>query len=365
MRELKSAVELNARLIAFFLPQFHPIPENNAWWGKGFTEWTNVTKAKPLFRGHEQPKYPADLGYYDLRLSEVRAQQAELAKTYGIEGFCYWHYWFNGKQLLERPVNEVIASGKPDFPFCLAWANEPWSRGWDGLPHRILQDQTYGGEDDDRKHFAYLLPALRDSRAIRIDGKPIFLIYHANMLPDASRTTNLWRELAMKEGLPGLYLMSVETMGTFGWDPKLGGFDAAVMFQPNWGHLRQLKKMESWSIKIFKKLKYGLALSVIDYERLWRFSSSDVAAYPRYPGVFPRWDNTPRRGTRGLVILGSTPNEYGKWLKSTVDRLQEFPREHRIIFINAWNEWAEGNYLEPDSQFGHAYLEATYDAVIS
>jgi lipopolysaccharide biosynthesis protein len=363
MHEVKSAAELKARLIAFFLPQFHPIPENDAWWGKGFTEWTNVTKAKPLFRGHDQPQYPADLGYYDLRLPEVRTQQAELARAYGIEGFCYWHYWFNGKQLLERPVNEVIASGKPDFPFCLGWANHLWSREWDGSPNRILQEQTYGGEEDDRKHFEYLLPALHDRRAIRVDGKPIFLIYKAKMLPDPSRTTNLWRQIAIKEGLAGLYLMSVETIDTFGWDPKLGGFDAAVMFQPNWEHLSQLKKIESWSVKLFKKLRYGWHLRVIDYELLWRRSLSEVAHYPRYPGVFPRWDNTPRRGKRGLVVLGSTPHEYGKWLKSAVATLKDRPQQHRIVFINAWNEWAEGNYLEPDSKFGLAYLEATYDAI--
>ncbi len=357
--------KLKARLITFYLPQFHPIPENDEWWGKGFTEWRNVTGAKPLFRGHYQPSLPADLGYYDLRLPEIRFEQAQMARKYGIEGFCYWHYWFNGKMLLERPVKEVVSSGEPDFPFCLAWANETWSRHWDGEPHSILQDQTYGSEADDRRHFEWLLPALSDPRAIKIDGKPVFMIYKAKFLPDCRKTTDLWRELAVKHGLPGLYLLSIETHGTYGWDPRQGGFDAAVEFQPYWMRISEvMKKISGVKRSIKNLIKYGdKDMFVVDYRTLWPHLISPEVDYPLYRGVCPRWDNTPRRGKKGLILIDSSPDEYGKWLRQTVELVKDQPSDHRIIFINAWNEWAEGNYLEPDLRFGHAYLEATYEAV--
>lgn len=349
------------RLIAFHLPQFHPIPENDAWWGEGFTEWRTVAKAKPLFKGHFQPNIPADLGYYDLRNPEARAAQAKLAIQYGIEGFCYWHYWFNGKLLLERPIMEIIASGEPELPFCLAWANEPWSRRWHGRPEDILQAQTYGGDDDDRRHFEWLLPAFADPRAIRIDGKPIFLVYKAKSLPDCRRTTDLWRELAVRHGLPGLYLLSIETDGTFGWDPRPGGFDAAVEYQPCWlrlnGYLRK-----NWLVVARNFMKYRRQL-VLDYGKLWPQLSLPEVSYPLYRGVCPRWDNTPRKGAKGIVFSNSTPEEYGKWLRHTITLMQGNPQEQRIVFINAWNEWGEGNYLEPDLHYGHAYLEATRAAV--
>ncbi len=356
---------VKARLIAFFLPQFHPIPENDEWWGKGFTEWRNVSKARPLFKGHQQPKLPADLGFYDLRLPDVRSQQAELARSHGIEGFCYWHYWFNGKMLLERPVSEIISSGEPDFPFCLAWANEPWSRRWDGTPQFILQDQTYGGDEDDRRHFDWLLPALTDPRAIMIDGKPVFIVYKAKSLTDCRRTTDLWRELAVKNGLAGLYLLSIETAGTFGWDPREGGFDAAVEFQPHWDRVIEFIKYKSILRHMANIVRHrSKDLWIVDYKALWpNLVSSPKVDYPLYRGVCPQWDNTPRKGKRGVIFLNATPQEYGCWLKHTVELIKDEPPEHRIIFINAWNEWAEGNYLEPDLRYGHAYLEATYEAV--
>jgi lipopolysaccharide biosynthesis protein len=349
------------RSIAFHLPQFHPIPENDLWWGKGFTEWTNVARAKSLFRGHRQPKVPADLGFYDLRLPEARQAQADLARQYGIHGFCYWHYWFNGKLLLERPILEILTSGEPDFPFCLAWANESWSRRWDGREQEILQAQTHGGDDDDRRHFQWLLPALTDRRAITVEGKPLFLVYKAKDLPDARRTTDLWRELAHGAGLPGLFLLSVETSGTFGWDPRLGGFDGAVEYQPHWERLNDYLKRRWWLV--LRNTLHHRGLWRIDYADLWpRLVGSDPA-YPLYRGVCPRWDNTPRKGLRGIVLDGATPEEYGKWLSVVVERTMMKPPEHRLVFINAWNEWAEGNYLEPDLQYGHAYLEATRTAL--
>ena len=372
--------KLQARLIAFYLPQYHPIPENDAWWGKGFTEWRNVAKAKPLFWGHRQPNVPADLGFYDLRVPEVREQQAELAGKYGIEGFCYWHYWFNGKLLLERPVLEVIASRKPDFPFCLAWANEPWSRRWTGEPLDILQDQVYGSDDDATRHFEWLLPAFKDPRAIKVDGKPVFLIYRADQIPGIQNMLELWRKLAIKNGLPGLYLMMIETTGTFNMNPLEWGFDATVEFQPHWKKCADIQPKNFFykmlihlyrlPVRIFRGILYRLfprfkkQLWILDYRKLWpHLAMTHERDYPFYPGVFPRWDNTPRKGkTGGLVIRHSTPLEYEKWLKKTIECLLPRPKEHRIVFINAWNEWAEGNYLEPDLRFGHAYLEATYQA---
>ncbi|MBK5274148.1 MAG: glycoside hydrolase family 99-like domain-containing protein [Desulfuromonadales bacterium] len=354
-------MSVKPRLIAFHLPQFHPIPENDAWWGQGFTEWRTVAAAKPLFKGHSQPNVPADLGFYDLRLPEARNAQALLAKQYGIEGFCYWHYWFNGKLLLETPVQEIISSGEPDMPFCLAWANEPWSRRWHGRPEDILQDQTYGGVEDDRRHFEWLLPALADPRAIRIDGKPVFLVYKAKSLPDCRRTTDLWRELAVKNGLPGLYLLSIETDGTFGWDPRQGGFDAAVEYQPYWLRLNEYLK-KNWLLVARNYVQYR-GLWVLDYGKLWPHLLSPEVGYPLYRGVCPRWDNTPRKGPKGIVFSNSTSEEYGKWLSHTIQLMQNRPEEHRIVFINAWNEWGEGNYLEPDLKYGHAYLEATRAAL--
>lgn len=353
-----------ARLIAFYLPQFHPIPENDLWWGKGFTDWRNVARARPLFKGHHQPNIPADLGFYDLRVPEVRVEQAALARNYGIEGFCYWHYWFDGKLLLERPVTEMIAAGSPDQPFCLAWANEPWNRAWDGEDHKVLQDQTYGGDDDDRRHFEWLLPALKDKRAVKVDGKPVFIIYKAKKLPDSNRTTALLRELALKNGLSGLYLLSIETAGTYGWDSRQGGFDGAIEFQPYWTRVLDFMK-EKAGIRYFKGLlrHRDKDLLVADYKDLWPHLISPPTDYPLYRGVCPRWDNTPRKVKRGLILDNISPEEYGRWLAMTVDITKDKPAEHRLIFINAWNEWAEGNYLEPDLKYGHAYLQATYDAV--
>lgn len=354
-----------ARLIAFHLPQFHPIPENDQWWGKGFTEWRNVTKAKPQFKGHHQPNLPADLGFYDLRLPEAREDQANLAKQYGIEGFCYWHYWFNGKLLLERPILDIISSNKPDFKFCLAWANEPWTRRWDGQESHILQAQVYGGDDDDRRHFEWLLPVLNDPRCVRIENKPVFLVYKAKQLSNPKRTMDLWRELAVKNGLPGLYLLSIETTGTFGWDPREGGFDAAVEFQPYWIRIGEYMKKNLYIKSIENLIKFrDKDLYVVEYDKIWpKLITQNDPPYPYYRGVCPRWDNTPRRVKKGLVLNNSTPEEYEKWLKQTVEIIKDKPAEHRIIFINAWNEWAEGNYLEPDLKFGHAYLKATYDAI--
>jgi hypothetical protein len=345
------------RLIAFYLPQFHPIPENDVWWGNGFTEWTNVSNARPLFPGHYQPRLPGELGYYDLRSSQIRSAQAAMAKSYGLHGFCFYHYWFAGKQLLEFPFNEILRSGEPDFPFCLCWANEPWSRRWDGQPRDVLQAQSYSTKDD-IAHIRWLLPALADPRAIKIDGKPVFIVYQGRDLPSPSRTTELWREEAVKAGLGELYLMSVETGRDSGWDATREGFDARVLFQPQFTML--------FNSKTQLTVQAGRPLRVYDYQQAWgTLANPKPAAYHRYDTVCPGWDNTARRGHEGVVLHGSTPEAYENWLRLAISNTEGRPESQRIVFVNAWNEWAEGCYLEPDERHGRSYLEATQRALQS
>jgi hypothetical protein len=345
------ANEDGVRLIAFYLPQFHPIPENDAWWGQGFTEWSNVARAVPLFHGHYQPHLPSDLGFYDLRMAEVRREQSELARSYGIHGFCYYHYWFKGKQLLERPFNEVLAAGEPGLPFCLCWANEPWSRRWDGRSEDVLQPQTYS-EGDDLEHIKWLIPALGDRRAIRVEGRPVFLVYKVNDLPDPARTADLWRHEVSRAGLEGIFLIAVETGDDPGWDATRYGFDAKVLFQPDFTHL--FRSATRIDVPEHDRLR------VYNYQESWPIlANPEPVPYRRYPTVFPGWDNTPRVGENAVVIHGSSPDAYANWLRYAVDSVLGEPPEHRIVFINAWNEWGEGCHLEPDLRHGSAYLEAT------
>jgi lipopolysaccharide biosynthesis protein len=348
------------RAIAMYLPQFHPIPENDDWWGKGFTEWTNVTKAKPAFWGHSQPHLPTDLGFYDLRLSEVRELQAQMAKQYGIYGFCYYHYWFNGKRLLNRPFDEVISSGKPDFPFCLCWANENWNRRWDGREGNLLIRQDYGVEDD-TAHIRWLINIFKDERYIKIDGKPLFIIYRISQLPDPIATAHLWREEARKNGIGEIYLCGVEGNHPHAYTHiSEVGLDAAILFQPSFSHLPKYEK-------IFKRLSsYALNRKghiIYDYSAFSKRMMSlnyDQLKYPVFPCVTPSWDNTPRRKKDGFILKKSKPELYEVWLKKEIEKLQDRENKNeKIIFINAWNEWAEGNYLEPCRKWGHKYLEAT------
>jgi glycosyltransferase involved in cell wall biosynthesis len=346
--------DVDVRLIAFYLPQFHPIPENDDWWGEGFTEWTNVRTARPLFAGHRQPREPGELGYYDLRDPEIRDRQASLARAHGIHGFCYYHYWFGGKRLLERPFDEVLASGRPDLPFALCWANESWSRRWDGSEQEILQPQAYSPEDD-LAHIRALLPALHDQRAITVGGEPLLLIYQGWVLPDAQRLTDTWRTEALRSGLSGLHLLSVETGYDAGWDATAVGFDGKVRFQPQFTTLAATERIHVGGQS---------SLAVYDYRRSWPvLSEPPLAPYPTYEVVFPGWDNTPRRGTKGVVVHDATPELYGRWLTKAVERARWRPPEERVVFINAWNEWAEGAYLEPDTIYGRDWLEATRRAV--
>jgi hypothetical protein len=338
-----------ARLIAFYLPQFHPIPENDEWWGKGFTEWTNVARARPLFRGHYQPHLPADLGFYDLRLSETRKAQADLAREHGIHGFCYYHYWFNGKRLLERPFTEVLTSGKPDFPFCLCWANENWTRRWDGHDEEILVAQEYC-EDDDKAHFRWLVDAFRDERYIKVDGKPLFLVYRANGLPDPVRTVSVWRNEARRSGVGELFLCRVESFAGERDDPARIGFDASVEFQPDWCHFGPARRRGASDV-------YDYA-SVVE-----KMMEREAPGYTRFPCVTPSWDNAARRRSGATILHGSTPQLYQNWLTRVLRTAGHCKGTDAVVFVNAWNEWAEGNHLEPCQRWGSAYLEATREAL--
>lgn len=355
----ESARELT-RLIAFHLPQFHPIPENDEWWGKGFTEWTNVTKARPLFRGHAQPRLPGELGFYDLRLSEARAAQAELARDHGIEGFCYWHYWFHGRRLLERPIDEILVSGEPDFPFCLAWANEQWSRSWLGDRRHVLIEQTYSAVDDEA-HGRWLARAFADPRYIRIDGRPMFLIYKPRTLPDPRRTTDTIRHESVRQGLSEPYLVGIDAHSC-GTDMRDLGFDMTEHHSPQLSALPMafedgpsLPKLRR-NLRRFGKLSAGLKL--YDYADAVRRMAPLRPAFPYFPCCFAGWDNTARRGPDSIVMVGSTPTRFREILAEFVQSVAHKPAQERVIFINAWNEWAEGMYLEPDRQFGRQFLEA-------
>lgn len=341
----------DVRAIAFYLPQFHPIPENDRWWGKGFTEWTNVTKARPNFEGHYQPHLPADLGFYDLRIPEVREQQAELAAEYGLHGFCYYHYWFGGRRLLELPFNEALSSGRPDFPFCLCWANENWTRRWDGGENEILMAQRHSDEDD-RNFIRDLFPAFEDRRYIRINGKPLLIVYRADILPNAERTTVIWREEMKNAGLGEIYLCVAQTCGIA--DPRPYGFDGALEFPP---HGMTVDKLDAPIVKI----NPNFVGSICDY--MLNATSRIHKPKPEYTlfkGVMAGWDNTARRQNNGLAYINSGPDAYEYWLgKAAEHMIANYSGDERLVFINAWNEWAEGAHLEPDRRYGRGYLEAT------
>lgn len=353
---------MDKRLIAIHLPQFHPFKENDEWWGKGFTEWTNVAKARPRFRGHYQPHIPADLGFYDLRLEESRIAQAELAQKYGIYGFCYYHYWFNGHQLMERPLEEILKSGKPDFPFMICWANENWTRAWDGSEKQILIKQNYSDEDD-REHIRFLCEHyFIDKRYIRINGKPVFCIYRSTLFPNMARSIENMRDEARKYG-EELYICRFESFHTFGEEYLKPGFDAAVEFQPHIDYtahpmLSSLKEqINRVSLKFFNTRMFPI---LADYEKYYERELLEQVSYKRYPCVVPSWDNSSRRrGKNFSALKNSTPEKYETWLTKVVNMFEPFSDEENFVFINAWNEWAEGNHLEPDQKWGLGYLEAT------
>lgn len=346
------------RVIAYYLPQFHPIPENDAWWGKGFTEWTNVTKTQPLFRGHEQPKLPSDLGFYDLRVPEVREQQAELARQYGVEGFCYWHYWFKGRRLLNRPLDEVVASGRPDFPFCIGWANESWTRHWTGEEKEVLLQQTYSPEDD-LEHARWLARLFADPRYIRVDGRPLFILYRAALLPDSQRTTDVIRAESVRLGLPEPFIVGRDTFNARA-DMRKFGCDISEFAAPALGALPRIN--DGFNIKdLVRNIRLGVGarnLKVYDYEESCRLMEQWRPAHPHFRCFFAGWDNTPRRGRKAIILVNATPDAFARGVRIVLDSMRNEPANRRILFINAWNEWAEGMVLEPSQRYGHGFLRA-------
>ena len=360
-RKIKKTEVDKVRVIALYLPQFHPTPNNDRWWGKGFTEWINVCKARKLFQGHYQPHVPADLGFYDLRLNESRIAQAEMAKEYGVEGFCYYHYWFgNGKRELERPFQEVLESGEPDFPFMLCWANESWhAKFWNinGISQKkLLIEQEYGGIEDYTKHFYSLLPAFKDPRYLKVENKPMFMIYRPLDFPEVAFFIDLWQKLAKENGLPGLFFIGQTTIFEE---------NSVEIFSKRFDAINTIRHYDI--VKYTNRIKRA-------FQKLYRiiFRTPFVhkyAAAKKYfivesdkqenviPTILPNWDHTPRSGNGGFVLTDSSPRLFGQVVREAVKAVKEKPQDKRIIFIKSWNEWGEGNHMEPDLMFGKGYLE--------
>ncbi len=383
---------MKARVIAYYLPQFHPIPENDEAWGPGFTEWKNVVKARPLFRGHYQPRIPADLGFYDLRLPEIREQQAQMAREAGIEGFCYWHYWFGkGKMLLQRPFQEVLASSKPDFPFCLAWANHDWTTGtwkksYKEFTNEIIAKQEYPGIEDYILHFNYCLPAFKDKRYITVDGKPLFVIYEPYHFTDVTLFMETWRRLAEENGLKGIHFVGIikststvkrQADGTLTRTmPNLKssadvyndilklGFDGLNSLGKTRAEMLSLGKYNMLINEALRKklpflpaLKYNYAKVVKHF-----FAPEDVWENI-YPTILPQWDRSPRIGKSYGIYVKSTPKAFKEHVIDATNVIKDKSDEHKILFLRSWNEWAEGNYVEPDEKYGHGYLNALKEAL--
>jgi hypothetical protein len=352
------------KILAFVLPQFHRIPENDQWWGEGFTEWTNVRKATPLFAGHYQPRVPAGARYYDLLDHGVHDWQAALAKEYGVHGFCYYHYWFRGKQLLEKPIDLLLRRGQPDIPFCLAWANEPWTRAWDGGDQQVLMPQSYGDEADWRRHFDYLLQVFRDERYIRVDGKPMLLIYRSASIEALDPMLRVWRQLAREADFPGLHI--VEMLTGFDRDARVEVFDAFAEFEPMYTIRHRipylLRKQEKWRRRLMVAARRLLGKwpgppYSYDYRSIWKTLAARTLPARTYPGIFVDWDNSPRRGLdRGMIMRNFDARAFEAGVRAQLRKAREQHAEY--VFVNAWNEWAEGAYLEPDERRGLLFLEA-------
>lgn len=381
---------MKARVIAYYLPQFHPIPENDEVWGKGFTEWTNVAKAKPLFRGHYQPRIPADLGFYDLRLPEIREQQAQMAREAGIEGFCYYHYWMgNGKQLLQRPFEEVLASGKPDFPFCLCWANHEWTtRTWqNGGKTKMIAPMVYSGDEDYTAHFNYVLPALRDKRYITVDGNPLFSIYDPYHFTDVRRFMELWRQLAKENGLPDIHFTAwMSSTSTIKRKddgsiervlPNLKssadvynqilslGFDSITSYGKSRAEMLYMGKYKRIITKYVHKHIPFLPSLRYNYAKVMpHFFAPEDSWENVFPTIFPQWDRTPRAGSSEGIYVNATPENFKRHIEDALNVIKDKQQEHQILFLKSWNEWGEGNYVEPDLRYGHGFLDAIRETVL-
>lgn len=369
------------KIIAFYLPQFHNIPENDEWWGDGFTEWTNVKKAKPIFEGHDQPRVPLNNNYYNLLDDDVKIWQAELAKKYGIYGFCYYHYWFDGKLLLEKPMEQMLKNKKIDIPFCVCWANEPWTRAWVGEKKTILP-QRYGEKKEWKEHFEYLLPFFKDERYIKEEGKPLVVIYRPEIINVLNEMLDYWNELAVEAGFPGLkYAYQANGMDMESKEKRNDSrFDYDIEFQPSYA----FTKLNQNTLPLLRKIKRKVShfveehtgatlrfigsgkiasLNRVDYDEAWKtILNTKPESEINVPGAFVDWDNTPRHGERGRVYMNYSPEKFKKYLSAQIKRAKDVYHKD-MIFMYAWNEWAEGGYLEPDESRGYANLEAIRDAL--
>lgn len=373
------------KIIAFYLPQFHTFPENDEWWGKGFTEWTNTKKAKPLFKGHYQPHIPYHQDYYDLTNEDVMRRQIEDANRYGVYGFCFYHYWFkNGKMLMEKPVERFLENKSLNTHFCISWANEPWTRRWDGGSKKVLMPQEYGEKEDWEKHFDYLLQFFKDDRYIKVNGKPLLLLYRPDMINCLKPMLETWRALAEKNGYPGLIIMAQGSS----YCRKIydtvreESMDAYLMYEPGYTYcalalkgrnlVKNILLYKQFFVHYFPRkiismlsrdyIKINKALDVCDYDVLWKAILKNEMPADFYPGGFTNWDNSPRRGVDGRIVTGSTPEKFETYMEKLITKAQHSGKD--LLFINAWNEWAEGAHLEADEKHGYKYLEALREALL-
>ncbi|WP_230266535.1 glycosyltransferase WbsX family protein [Allobaculum fili] len=341
------------KIIALYLPQFHRIPENDEWWGPGFTDWVNVKKAVPLFKGHLQPRVPLNHNYYDLSDPKVLADQSSLALAYGIDGFCFYHYWFNGKLLLEKPVEQLLTNTDVKIPFMFSWANETWARTWDGREKNILIQQEYGGEKDWESHLQYFLPFFKDERYIKIDNKPVLLLYTSSRIQNCAEMVDFWNRRLREYGFDGIYIL--ETLNYIQPKPVLPNAAGTMTFEPVYTFSNEMKK-QSLPAKIDRFLKVNMNLhKLTKYDSKSVFENIANRSQPENnnPSVCVGWDNTARKGKNGSVMVDNDP----QYFKDTLHKLMTEDTTGPFVFINAWNEWAEGTYLEPDNFYGTRYLE--------
>lgn len=340
----------DVKIIPFYLPQFHPIPENDTWWGKGFTEWINVTRAFPQFPGHYQPHLPGELGFYDLRNTAIMTRQIELAKNYGIYGFCFYYYWFSGRRILDMPLNSFFNDPDKDFPFCICWANESWTRRWDGKDHDILLEQNYNSEND-IEFIRSIIPFLKDPRYIRIEDKPLIIVYRPSLLPEPKKTSDTWRNYCRDAGIGDIYLCFTTSFDNL--PPDAFKFDCVIEFPPNNTQLKDISK----SLDIVNRSFSG---KIFNYEELLKiYAHKALPGYDLFKGITPSWDNTARKLNNGTILWNSSPELFKQWFNKIYnDTINQNAPSKRFIFINAWNEWAEGAHLEPDRKYGYAYLDA-------
>lgn len=368
------------KVIAFYLPQFHEIPENNKWWGRGFTEWVNMKKAKPLFEGHYQPRVPLNENYYDLSDTKVQEWQCKIAKEHNVYGFCFYHYWFDGHLLLQKPVEQYLASSKCDLPFCICWANEHWTNAWVSDKNSVLIEQRYGGKKEWQEHFEYLLPFLKNSRYIKENGKPLFVIYRPELIDCLNDMLDCWQELALKNGLPGLVFLYQHVSYDNINNRDDSRFKYAIEYQPGYAFrdmdpkiLQSVKKVKS-KIQLYLEKHFAInlnirkilkvqGLKIFDYDEIWNAILKRIPPSDKYiPGALVDWDNTPRRGIIGSICKGANPEKFSNYFRKLLQRAKDvYHKEY--VFVFAWNEWAEGGYLEPDEKYGYAYLEALKAAV--